>query len=245
MMAFHHGIKLRKDAASRSHKLRRKGLMHTLEAVLAFMIILSYSGDIIDMTIYDNGWGLSALSQESREIMSVLCSLGYDKHLIGNDYNAFFSAVMYIAGTQQMGVAISTDNLVVPLLRVGVVTSDRDTYLYYSRNMLQNIFGEYETISMNERDILLEIRNTTWDADWKTFDVILIPIVGSEADRTGNLTVMDSYTSKLFNFLLLGKGIVQVSNLSNSSFCCLFKSSAISSLSFILSGSFLIIIADR
>ena len=197
---------------------RRCGFVHSLEAVIALMILLSYSARVIDVVSAGDDWRISRLSQESREIADVMNRLGYTEMLAEDSQGSFSTLVSYISGFQNMGVAISTRNLINPLLRVGVLTYDRDVYIRYSTNLSQNFFGEDESIIINGRETRLEVRNTTWESEWKNLDVLVIPLEGSYDDILGNITLMNStYYTKLSAFLLSGRGVIQVSNLSSQS----------------------------
>ncbi len=197
---------------------RRDGFIHSLEAVIAVMILLSYSANVIDVVSENDDWHLSRLSQESREIADVMNRLGYTDMLVEGDSDSFSSLVLHISGLHNVGVAISTRNLINPLLRVGILTYDNDVYVRYSANISQNIFGYDKPAIINERASYLEVRNTTWSDDWKNLDVLLIPFEGSYNDILGNITLMNTYSQKLSSFLQSGRGVVQVSNLSNESF---------------------------
>jgi len=201
-----------------SSRRRRDGFIHSLEAVIAIMILLSYSARVIDVVPDGNDWRISRLSQESREIAEVMSRLGYTDMLVADSQDSFLALVSYISYLQNMGVAISTHNLINPILRVGILTDDNDVYLCYSSNISQNLFGLDESIIINGRETRFEVYNTTWVGDWRYFDVLLIPFEGSYVDMLGNITLMDSaYHQKLLTFLQSGKGIIQVSNLSNES----------------------------
>ncbi len=201
-----------------SSRRRRDGFVHSLEAVIAIMILLSYSARVIDVVPDGNDWRISRLSQESREIAEVMSRLSYTDMLVADSQDSFLALVTHISDFQNMGVAISTHNLINPLLRVGILTYDNDVYLCYSTNMSQNFFGQDESVIINGRETRFEVRNTTWAGDWRHFDVLIIPFEGSYVDMLGNITLMDStYHQKLSTFLLSGKGIIQVSNLSNES----------------------------
>ncbi|MCK5042620.1 MAG: hypothetical protein KAR51_01215 [Candidatus Aenigmarchaeota archaeon] len=201
-----------------SSRRRRDGFIHSLEAVIAIMILLSYSARVIDVVPDGNDWRISRLSQESREIAEVMSRLGYTDMLVADSQDSFLALVSYISYLQNMGVAISTHNLINPILRVGILTDDNDVYLCYSSNISQNLFGLDESIIINGRETRFEVHNTTWVGDWRYFDVLLIPFEGSYVDMLGNITLMNSsYHQKLSTFLQSGKGIIQVSNLSNES----------------------------
>ncbi len=200
------------------HK-RRIGFMHSLEAVIAVMILLSYSSNIMSVVSDDDDWRVARLSQESREIAGVMNHLGYTDLISGNSHDTFSKAALYLAGYERMGVALSVQNLIKPVLRVGILTSDDETYSRYSNNILQNVFGEDKSVIINGRETLIEIRNTTFDSVWNNYDVIVIPINGSAIDMVGNISLMnDTYNLKLLSFLRQGKGVIQVSNLSDESF---------------------------
>ncbi len=197
---------------------RRDGFIHSLEAVIAIMILLSYSARVIDVVPDGNDWRISRLSQESREIAEVMSRLGYTDMLVADSQDSFLALAIYMSDFQNMGVAISTHNLINPILRVGVLTYDNDVYLCYSTNISQNFFGQDESVIINGRETRFEVRNTTWTGDWRHFDVLIIHFEGPYVDMLGNITLMNSaYHQKLSTFLLSGKGIIQVSNLSNES----------------------------
>jgi len=201
-----------------SSRRRRDGFIHSLEAVIAIMILLSYSARVIDVVPDGNDWRISRLSQESREIAEVMSRLDYTDMLVADSQDSFLALALYMSDFQNMGVAISTHNLINPVLRVGILTYDNDVYLCYSTNISQNFFGQDESIIINGRETRFEVRNTTWVGDWRYFDVLIIPFEGSYVDMLGNITLMNSaYPQKLSTFLLSGKGIIQVSNLSNES----------------------------
>ncbi|NOQ55555.1 MAG: hypothetical protein GQ477_01980 [Nanohaloarchaea archaeon] len=193
--------------------------MHSLEAVIAIMILLSYSSNIISVISENDGWRVARLSQESRDIAGVMNYLGYTELISGNSFDTFSEVASYLAGKEKMGVAITLKHLIKPLIRVGVLTSDEETYLRYGTNISQNIFGEDKQVIINGKKTLLEIRNTTFDANWKTFDVLVIPIEGTDIEMVSHVSLMnDTYNIKLLNFLRQGKGVIQISNLSNESF---------------------------
>ncbi|MBW6461525.1 MAG: hypothetical protein K0B07_00545 [DPANN group archaeon] len=198
---------------------RRIGFMHSLEAVIAVMILLSYSSNVMDVVSEYDGWRIARLSQESREIAGVMNYIGYMELLSGNSSDTFSRVASYLAGREKMGVAITVDNLIKPVVRVGVITNNTETYKSYSENLLQNALGEDRVIVINGKKTLLEVRNTTFVSDWKMFDVLVIPIEGNDIDMIGNISLINgTYNSKLLNFLRQGKGVIQVSNLSDKSF---------------------------
>lgn len=197
----------------------RRGFMHSLEAVIAVMILLSYSSNIMDVISENEGWRVARLSQESREIAGVMNHLGYTDLISGNSHDIFSDVALHLTGYERMGVAVSIQNLIKPLLRVGILTYNDDIYQNYSNNLLQNVFGEDRFVVINGRETLIEMRNITFDSDWKNYDVLVVPIEGNDINMVGNISLMnDTYNLKLLNFLRQGKGVIQVSNLSDKSF---------------------------
>ncbi len=197
----------------------RKGFMHTVEAIFAFMILISYSGALLSSGVSSNDWSSSRLYQESRDILSLMSYMGHTELLESQDYESFDSVASYVAGLENIGVAISTENLVPPFIDIAIITQNSQRYDKYRSNLSLFFMGHNKPLYVDGRQVNITIRQKSWyDHDLDEFDVLLVPIEGGVPEMNDLIDNMDTNSSKIKRLRDSGVAIIQVSNLDQSSF---------------------------
>jgi|GEM_PF-1840539 len=175
---------------------RRKGFMHALEGIIAAIVLFFYFSSASFPPLQKNEWTYNSMKQSGAEYLNSIdrsdsaASVNNDSRVSSKITNSLF---------ESSDISIIERGVPPKELIVGLLPGS-----YGSHNYFKNI-------SMNGRTTRIVYYTADLSDDISQFDVLLL--TGPPA-----FVITSPQASKLKKFLLSGKGIVEVVNMTNSNY---------------------------
>lgn len=207
----------------------KKGVLHAVEGIIAALVILSFMGGAFHPPLSAEDWRDAVLRQETDEFVEAMDRAELAELAVRGEASLLADIARDSAflGTG-VGVAFRTIGLAPPVIHVGIVVNSsgggNETYDRYFRMLAEDAAMQKHEFELNSREIRLAVSNTSLaelrvmsesaavNRSKYKYDVLVVPV-------ENNLTLADvsSGLDVLEDFVYLGGGIIQVSNLSSES----------------------------
>ncbi|MBW6451865.1 MAG: hypothetical protein K0B02_03995 [DPANN group archaeon] len=204
----------------KSHFKRRKGYFHSIEGILAVLLLIGYIGGVFYRPSTLTDWDSANLRQELSDYLGSLEKTNLIDLILENKPDDFKRITASFFDPEK-DFSLSTENLLKPKLIVGVLTGDTTLFNMYKRNITDNIYGTDYRATVNNRRVEIVVLQTNFtEAPWGGYNVLVIPVSGTESQISATLGTQ-GYSSVINmtyfkTFSNNAGGIVLVSDIPNS-----------------------------